>query len=185
MSFEKLSTEQFRVKMQSKAIDIYKSVFDGCIYSRELDINKDKHFSIDATLTLSDGQKITIQEKFRNYDFLTNPRLQNRPPFPDFTQEYKNAEGTVYENDGEFFKLFAQLYFYGWADSGGTGFVRWCILDVAKYKNILFQKGIGNIGKKMNNKKHGKASFYAIPIYELKESFLFSNFNINKLCLTT
>lgn len=180
MSFAELKTEKFRQKMQPIAIELYKKIFHGCKYTREMDINKDKEYSIDATILLADGQKLTIQEKFRKYDFLINPKLQHCPPYPDFTQEYKNADGTVYESDGEFFKLYSHLYFYGWASPKQSRFVRWCIIDVAKYKEILFTQGIDNMGKKMHNQKHGKASFYAIPIVRIKDSIIYSNFNFNK-----
>ena len=180
MNFENLKTEKFRKKMQPYAISIYQSIFKNCKYSRQLDINKDKHYSIDATLILEDGQKITIQEKFRNFDCLVNKRLQDNPPFPDFTQEYKNAAGTKYEVDGEFFKLYAQLYFYGWANKNETGIIRWALIDIPKYKNLLFEKGIDNLGTKRFNSKHGKASFYTIPINLLEDCFLYTNFNFHK-----
>jgi hypothetical protein len=194
--FSNLATEKFRDGLNGKAIEIYKTIYKGCKYSRELDINKDKHFSIDATIILQDGQKMTIQEKYRDNKFLMNGRLQECPPYPDFTQEYKNAVrlqecppypdftqeyknavGTQFENEGEYFKLFAQLYFYGWANKSNTGFKRWCIIDVPKYKDFLQSEGIKKIGTLKNNSKHGKASFYAIPIFKLKDCFLYSNFN--------
>ena len=178
--FLKLETENFRKKLNSKAIDIYKSIYPNCIYSRELDINKDRAYSIDATLIFSDGQKLTIQEKYRKYKYLTCKELQVSPPYPDFTQEYKNAVGTKYENLGEYFKLFAQLYFYGWANKKQTDFVRWCIIDIPKYKDFLQNKGIDNIGALKQNYRHGKATFYAIPINNIKHCFLHSNFDFEK-----
>ena len=174
--FKTLPTEIFRKTLNHKAIEIYKSIYKGCEYSRELDINKDRHFSIDATIILQDGQKMTIQEKYRDNKYLRNKYLQELPPYPDFTQEYKNAVGTPFENEGEYFKLFAQLYFYGWVNSQKTDFKRWCIIDVVKYKDYIQKVGINNIGALKHNYKHGRASFYAIPIIKLKHCFLHSNF---------
>ena len=176
VNFNNLATEKFRGGLNGKAVEIYKTIYKGCKYSRELDINKDKHFSIDATIILKDGQKMTIQEKYRDNKFLINGRLQECPPYPDFTQEYKNAVGTQFENNGEYFKLFAQLYFYGWANKNNTGFKRWCIIDVPKYKDYIQKIGIEKLGSLKNNYKHGRASFYAIPIIKLKDCFLYSNF---------
>lgn len=178
MEFNKLETEVFRKKLQNKAIEIYKSIYPDCTYSRELDINKDKQYSIDATLIFKDGQKLTLQEKFRKYDTLISPSLQIQPPYPDFTQEYKNGVGTKYENLGEYFKLFAQIYFYGWANKEETDFLRWVIIDIPKYKDLIQKKGIENLGVLMQNRKHGAASFYAIPIINLKECFLHTNFKL-------
>ena len=60
----------------------------------------------------------------------------------DFTQEFKNAVGTKHESNGEWFKLGAQLYFYGWASADETEFSKWVILDIAKYKILVEQAGL-------------------------------------------
>jgi hypothetical protein len=84
-----------------------------------------------------------------------------------------NAVGTQYEAPGEWFKLGAQLYFYGWANETETGFEKWAILDVAKYKTIVEESGgLGELGSFKRNRVHGAASFYAIPIRTLRHSFL-------------
>ena len=111
-----------------------------------------------------DGSFITLQEKFRE-----NSALK----FLDFTQEYKNAAGTDNENDGEYFHLAAQLYFYGWADANNESFEKWAILDVLKYK-LMIQDcgGIEKMGTLRTNEKHGMANFYCIPIRKLTKSFV-------------
>lgn len=176
-TFNQLSTELFRRSMQPYALRIYDSVFPECTYSRELDINKDKHFSIDATIITYKGQKITIQEKFRKSKFLTDFRLQEEPPFPDFTQEYMNAHGTEFQTEGEYFKLYSHLYFYGWANKEKAGFKKWILMDVLKYKQLLEENGIEKIGSLKRNNRHGKASFYAIPFYKLEKAIIKSNIN--------
>ena len=177
-SFSSLKTEQFRVKMRPYAINIYNSIWNNCTIDdlRENGVNVhilDKEFGIDTIANFNSGQWISIQEKYRKYRFYNTSYLQLSPPIPDFTQEYKNAEGTEYENNGEWFKLGAQLYFYGWANQDESDFIAWFLMDIPRYKMIIENNGgLQNIGKKMQNNFHGKASFYAIPCNKLKKAFL-------------
>jgi len=67
----------------------------------------------------------------------------------------------------------AQLYFYGWANVSETDFEKWALIDVAKYKMYVDDcGGLDKIGKLKFNNKHGKASFYAIPINKLTSCFV-------------
>ncbi len=167
--FNSLSTEQFRVRMRPHAIEIYKSIFPGC---RVDDLREDgvevhvldKEFGIDNLVTFESGQWISIQEKYRKNEFLK---------YGDFTQEYMNAEGTRYESEGEWFHLGAQLYFYGWSNQDESAFERWVLIDIAKYK-LLVEKhgGLDKVGKLRQNNRHGRASFYAIPMYVLKTAII-------------
>lgn len=178
--FENLSTEKFRLKMRPHAEKIYQGIFPN---SRIEDLRGegvkvhilDKEFAIDTLWHLPSGQWISIQEKYRNNDYFVKPYLQTKPPYPDFTQEYKNACGTQHENNGEWFKLAAQLYFYGWANAQQTGFAHWIILNVARYKGLVEKRGgLHKIGVLKNNKKHGSASFYAISEVDLKQAIVMS-----------
>lgn len=178
-SFQRLSTEQFRIKMRPHAIAIYNTIFHG---SRLEDLREqgvrvhilDKTFGIDTLWNLPSGQSFTLQEKYRANQFLVNRRLQEDPPQPDFTQEYKNAVGTQFEAEGEWFRLAAQLYFYGWANATSDGFARWVLIDVAKYKALVEQAGgLNNVGVLKQNKAHGAATFYAIPINRLQPAIIY------------
>jgi len=177
-AFESLSTEQFRLKMRPHAVAIYNQLFPKCRIDdlRENGLRVhilDKEFGIDTLATMQSGQWVSIQEKYRTYDYLTKPHLQIDPPTPDFTKEYKNAEGTPFEQPGEWFKLGAQLYFYGWANESQTAFAKWVLLDIAKYKLHVEQSGgLATLGRLMKNNKHGKATFYAIPITRLKPAWI-------------
>lgn len=156
--------------MQPYAWKIYDMVFPGCEMQdlREDGLKVhilDKEFGIDTISNFSSGQWVSIQEKYRKYYFLKN--------FGDFTQEYKNADGTEHEKPGEWFHLGAQIYFYGWANDSETGFAKWFIMDIAKYKLLIESRGgIKNIGTKRFNLKHGRASFYSIPIKEIECCFI-------------
>jgi len=168
--FKNLSTVEFQEKMKPAALKIYNKIFPGCRVEdlRESGVNVhilDKEFGIDALIYLNGNQWISIQEKYRR-----NAALK----YMDFTQEYMNGVGTKYENPGEWFKLGAQLYFYGWSNKEENAFEKWALLDIVKYK--LFVQSVGGldkIGTLQQNKKHGSASFYAIPINILKRGGCF------------
>lgn len=168
--FNNLSTVKFQQKMKPAAIRIYQRIFPGCYLEdlREEGVKVhilDKEFAIDSLLHFPSGQWISIQEKYRSNKYLE--RL-------DFTQEYMNAFGTEHENPGEWFKLGAQLYFYGWANKRNDDFEKWVILDIAKYKLLIeLSGGLSKIGTFFKNDKYGKASFYAIPINLLSPAFLY------------
>lgn len=177
-NFNKLTTVSFQKKLRPSAIKIYQKIFLECnvIDLRENGVNVhilDKEFGIDSLIILKSGQWISIQEKYRENYLLHNQRLQVKPPYPDFTQEYKNAYKTKNEKDGEWFKLGAQLYFYGWSNKNNTDFEKWVLIDIPKYKLLVESKGgLDKVGQFKVNNKHGKAAFYAIPIIELSSTFI-------------
>jgi len=167
--FDSLDTVKFQQRMKPAALNIYKEIFPGCELEdlREQGIKVhilDKEFGIDSLIKLPAGQWISLQEKYRrNYSL----------KWADFTLEYKNAVGTPYEEDGEYFKLGAQLYSYMWANEDETDFVRWFVLDIAKSKVLIESYGgIEKIGKLNCNSKHGRASFYSIPLEILRPAIL-------------
>lgn len=183
-NFNNFATVKFQQKMKPHALKIYHSIFPNCelIDLREKGVKVhilDKEYGIDSILNLQSGQSITIQEKYRDYEFLINPKFQVKPPWPDFTQEYKNAADTPYEEDGEWFKLMAQLYFYGWANRQQTEFEKWVMINILKYK-IFVERigGLHKIGRLRKNKTHGKASFYCIPIVNLSKVIWIKSYNL-------
>ncbi len=170
-SFSNLSTVKFQAKLKPHALNIYKNLFGDCklIDLRENGVKVhilDKEFGIDSLLTFKSGQWISIQEKYRHYYYWLK--------YHEFTQEFKNAAGTKYESNGEWFKLGAQLYFYGWANKDNTGFIDWVIIDILKYKLLVESVGgLSEIGTLYQNREHGKATFYAIPLENIKEAIIF------------
>lgn len=173
--FSELSTVLFQQKLKPAALKIYQGLFPGCevkdLREKGVEVHiLDKEFGIDSLIGFKSGQWISLQEKYRNYSSLK---------WGDFTQEYKNAEGTSYESFGEWFKLGAQLYFYGWANQENTDFLKWFILDIPAYK-IIIEKlgGIEKAGIKKQNNRYGKASFYGISLQTLYPAMMFKH-NIN------
>lgn len=176
--FGNLSTEAFRRRMQPKADAIYRRLFPDCWVDR---LNKkgsephilDQKFGIDAIIMLPLGPSITCQEKFREHYVLESRELRVDPECPDFTQEYMNAAGTKHQALGEWFKLAAELYFYGFANKQETDFECWFLMDTLKYKLIVMASGgLEEIGEQQVNRKHGRASFFAIPFTRLRPAWL-------------
>ena len=169
--FHTLATEQLRQKMVTHANSIYQMVFPGCVIDRLSDKRDtahplDRHFGIDTILRLPSGAYLTLQEKYRDHTVLERFGA-------DFTQEWKNAYQTEFENDGEWFHLAAQIYFYGWANPTYTGFAKWLILDIPKYKLLVEDAGgLDAIGRLKVNKEHGRAAFYAIPVKRIKHAII-------------
>lgn len=171
-NFNNLETVKFQQKMRVAAANIYTEIFPGCCIEDLRDGDNvhvlDKSFGIDSLIRLSDGQFITLQEKYRNNYYLR---------FGDFTQEYKNAYGTDNESDGEWFNLTAQLYFYGWANKGNTVFEKWLIMDILRYKILMSRcGGIEKVGKPKDNDYHGRARFYTIDLNVLEPAILYKNY---------
>jgi hypothetical protein len=158
--------------MKPAAMRIYQMLFPGCDVQdlREDGVNVhilDKEFGIDSLMILGGGQWISLQEKYRRAFAMK---------YMDFTQEYKNACGTQHESEGEWFKLGAQLYFYGWANDGETEFAKWVVLDIPRYKALVEKRGgLSRMGKLCRNNKHGRASFYSIPIAALVPAVFATN----------
>lgn len=178
MEFKHLKTEKFRVKMRPHAVAIYQRLWPKCEVSdlREKGVKVhilDKHFGIDTLACFKSGQWISIQEKYRKHIFLVNERYHVKPGIPDFTQEFMNAAGTQHEAPGEWFHLGAQLYFYAWANETETAFSKWVLMDIAKYKLLVEEAGgLGKVGKLNRNRIHGAATFYAIPVTDLKKAWI-------------
>ena len=170
-SFDSLSTTQFSHKLRPAAERIYQTCFAGCVVKRLERQDGEAHlldsaFAVDALLMLPDGSFLTLQEKYRTNDMLVKWGK-------DFTQEFRNAVGTENESNGEWFKLAAQLYFVGWANVEETGFESWALLSVLAYKmRVLAVGGLDKLAKLRQNQKHGRASFYPIPLESLTPAIL-------------
>lgn len=161
----------FERRMRPAVEHIFQQLFPECevVYTREdSDLQQlDNFFAVDTILTLPSGQIITAQQKCRRHRYLE---------FGDFTQEYMNAAGTEHETPGEWFRLAAQLYFYGWANPNEDGFAAWVILDVIQYKMLVEREGgLEQIGQLNWNVERGRANFYAIPVDTLRPTFVGSH----------
>ena len=175
VEFNSLSTVKFQHKLKPAAENIYRRLFGADSYVEDLREQGfkvhvlDQEFGIDCLLHLKSQQWISIQEKYRS-----NFHLKR---YGDFTQEYMNACGTQNENKGEWFKLGAQLYFYGWSNTDETDFEKWFIMHISRYKLLIESLGgLSAVGRLQQNNKHGRASFYSIPLKVLKPVILKSNF---------
>lgn len=163
--FDDLDTVTFQKQLKPAALQIYQKVFPDCKLEYLTDEHiLDKKFGIDILIHLKSGQWVSMQEKYRKHHYLR---------YMDFTQEYKNALGTDFENDGEWFHLASQLYFYGWSNKQETDFEKWFIMNTVKYKLLIESLGgIEKAGHLMKNSTHGKAAFYAIKISTIESCFI-------------
>ncbi len=173
-SFDRLATNVVNGQGLAHADALYRGWWPGCDMWRPPSGHVlDRILGIDTLVRLPVGGFLTVQEKFRKNELLVSPRLRVDPSCPDFTQEHKNAAGTDQESKGEWFKLAAQLYFYSWLTEAGDGLAAWMLMDVARYRNLVVAAGgLQGIGRLQNNKEHGRASFYCIPVRRLSRAIV-------------
>ena len=115
----------------------------------------DKRLAIDTFIYFNDGSFITLQEKTRRSCYAK---------YDDFTFEYYNDPLT--REPGEWFKLAAQWYFYGYANEAGNGYSKFYLIDVAKLRLYLKNTfSIETLEKNYmrRNPPPAKANFFAIP----------------------
>lgn len=115
----------------------------------------DKELAIDTFLYFADGSVLTLLEKTRKNHFLK---------YNDFTFEYYNDPAI--KDEGEWFKLAAQLYFYGFANKAETGYEKYYLINIPELRLYLKNDiGIEKLTEKhlRHNKPPAKANFFAIP----------------------
>lgn len=167
--FERVSTKKFETKMTKYINYIYSRMRKfHYVYRSNRETSQDarvlfmdKELAIDTFVYFTDGQHFTFQEKTRDADWHRKR---------EFTFEYMNNPQTG--EPGEFFKLGALRYFYGYANANQIGYAEYWILNVAKLKDCC--KNYIGIEKLENkylhfNRKHGRASFFAIPFWEFEQ----------------
>lgn len=181
------SDDAFSRRMRPHADAIYRKLWPGCTIHRKYTPpghpvpTLDAQYGIDHDLKQPDGSTTTFQEKFRQSKYFDWPQVLRG--VPDFTQEYRNAVGTEYERDGEWFRLSAEYYLFAWANRDETAFRGWLVLIIASYKEVVRQwKGLERIGKLEFNREHGRSSFFAIPCVRLQPAIWRASENIWALC---
>ena len=117
----------------------------------------DRELAIDTFLYFNDGTILTLQEKTRKKAILERFGA-------DFTFEYYNDPRT--KDKGEWFKLAAQMYFYGYANANIDGYEKFWLLNVPKLRLFLKNNiGISTLESKYlrQNVPPAKANFFAVP----------------------
>ena len=158
------SEKSFEESMTPHIDAIYRGLFSGLTEIRRSDRNTqtdakilfmDKELAIDTFLHFKDGTILTLQEKTRRREYAK---------YNDFTFEYYNDPRT--KDEGEWFKLAAQLYFYGYANGELDGYYKFWIVNIPKLRVFLKRNvGIKQLESKYlrSNKPPAKANFFAIP----------------------
>jgi len=135
----------------------------------------DRELAIDTFLHLADGTVLTFQEKTRRNRILEKYGA-------DFTFEYYNDPETG--DQGEWFKLAAQLYFYGYATEEENGYSKCWILNVPELRLFLKKRiGIDQLEKNYlrRNSPPAKANFFAIPFTEISENCVLYKWERNRV----
>jgi hypothetical protein len=167
-TFNELDTVVFNTKLKPYAHDTILGLFRPKYGEMAIQPSLpflDKECGIDITLQCkTTGASFTVQEKYRKHSALQ---------YNDFTQEYMNGDQDGKPQQGEWFHLYANYYFYGWSNPTEDGFEKWFLMDIQHYKFIVMQnRGLDKIGKLNKNEKHGKATFYSIPLSFLEPAMI-------------
>jgi hypothetical protein len=118
-----------------------------------------------------------LQEKSRKHNYLK---------YDDFTFEYYNNPTT--KDEGEWFKLAAQLYFYGFANKNETEYVKYYLVNVPKLRLFLKNKiGIKTLESEYlhRNTPPAKANFFAIPFKIIPDCCIMYKSDDHKLANTS
>ncbi len=166
-----LSTSQYAEKMTPYVEEMLGRIWPGRVRLDRKHTDEDIKQAIDSRLQLPDGPDITVQEKVRGPDYFYENRVD--PTWPDFCQEWINAQGTRHERDGEWFYLAAMYVFYCWGNEAGDGLRAWALLDVAEYRAVVKAAGgWSKLGNSQKNRKFGSSVFYAAPMYKFHEAIV-------------
>lgn len=156
--------QEFEIKMRPYIDEIYPEIISYVNNINRVDVNKserdkalDIELGIDTEITFTNGSPFTVQEKTRESQWQSSD---------DFTFELMNTP----DENGEFFKLSSHLYFYGYANEMSDGYAKFYIIDVMRLKMALRKFSIETLKSRWleKNKKHGKATFLAIPFSFLR-----------------
>jgi len=159
--------KDFEEQMRPLIDEAYRKVFSAIskITRCEKDENSnqlilDTEFAIDTIIRFIDGSLLTLQEKVRRFEYYKK--------YNDFTFEYFNNPDT--EEQGEWFKLASQFYFYGFATPDESDFARFYILNVGNFR-IFLKKNYGNnlFERVRRNKPPCRANFITIPFDEIPD----------------
>lgn len=121
----------------------------------------DKEWAIDVILKTTCGLPITLQDKFREYKY--------HKLYDEFTLEYENNPET--HEEGEFYHLVANYYFYGFATPDKQSFISWKVIDLNTFKEFYRTGRIKEDGVGKNRDK-GKATFLYFAWKKLRDNGL-------------
>jgi hypothetical protein len=136
--------------MEPLADELYRKIWGPLRRLERLSHNRegachplDREWAIDAVLQTEGGLIVTIQDKFREYEYYRR--------YNQFTLEYENNPAT--HEQGEFYHLAANYYFYGFAAQDKASFISWKVIDLNRFKELyrigaIREDGVGrNIDK--------------------------------------
>lgn len=148
---------EFNLRMQPWADKIYRYLWgDSAKIQRELG-DLDRQRAIDTIVIPPEGLPISLQEKARRREYFW---------YYQFTVEYMNNPRRG--EKGEFFKLAANYYFYGYAKVDEKGFFWWRVVDLNSFKKY-YHEGRLEPDEIKQNKRRSNASFLCFDWARLAE----------------
>lgn len=160
--------KDFEEKMRQSIDNIYYDIFGDNLKSinrsnrddnkNEITMILDKDLGVDTILRFKNGAPITVQEKTLQY---TNHK------FNALTYEYYNDPKI--KDEGDWFKLVAQLYFFGYANPDHNGYYNYWLIDVAALHININNGNINIYNYIRSNNYPSKANFFAIPLAILEQ----------------
>ncbi len=151
----------YNLRMQPFMDAIYRSIWGNRIrIKRELGA-LDKDRGIGVINEMPSGLTISLQEKARRYKYRH---------FQQFTVEYSNNPLTG--EKGEFYKLAANYYFYGYAFPNEHGFCEWRIIDLNRFKEA-YHLGIITPTETVANTKRSRATFLCFEFRQIQGMVVF------------
>lgn len=168
--------KDFEEEMTPYIDKIYKGLFKGIKSinrsnrdnkNNEVELFMDMELAIDTIIKFNDGSLITFQEKTRRNKFIS---------YDDFTFEYYNDPRI--KEEGEWFKLTSQYYFYGYSNTNKKGYTRFYIIDVPKLRIHLKNNiGIEKLEREYlkTNRPPARSNFFAIPFEEIPNNCFLYN----------
>lgn len=122
----------------------------------------DKELGIDTLIKLSDGTRLTSQEKILSFE---------KQRFNQLTFEYRNNQ---YDNPlGDWHHLASQLYCFGYSNKEETEIEKYWICDTLKLRLFLSKEiGFQTLRDKYlrQNKPPAQSNFFAIPLELIEQA---------------
>ena len=159
--------KDFEENMHQFINEIYENTFNNIKSIYRSDRNNenktfdilDKDLGIDTIIIFENESKISFQEKSLR---------DKKKNFQQITLEYFNDPKT--NDTGEWFKIIAQFYFFGYVNKEKNGYSQFFIINNALLKIALNDLSQENLNQYLQqNYPPNKANFFAIPFHLIKK----------------
>lgn len=122
----------------------------------------DRNYGIDVQFRMPSGLLKTLSERIRQYYYYKR--------FQDFTLEYHQNPHTDPPEEGEFFHLDADYFFYCWANESRDGLAGYRLVDLPAFKCGVEEGTIVMNGPIKNDDKRGYRNFVSFNFKEIAKA---------------